>query len=225
MRGLRFLILTAFRFLLGMLCLGFGLGVAVSPLMAQDSGGNGQFCVRAFDDRNGNGQRDGEPTLSGGVSANLLDANDIVIASAILDDSPTASTGIICFQGLAPAQYTIVVASGDYHATTPDTLTATLREDDLPAVLEFGAQRIGTTQPQITVVDQAAEREAVIQRLLLAVLGALVAVLVMSILGLLIYVIFVRRRRYEVVTPPSDAYYRRPTSENPQVHDTGEFRR
>lgn len=192
------------------------------PTQAQN---DGQFCVRAFDDRNGNGVRDGEPVLTSGVAANLLEANDIVIASALLDESPTASQGIICFQGLAPAQYTIIVASADYRATTPDTLTVVLRPGDLPAVLEFGAQRIDASLPVVDA-DAAVDTEAVLERLLISVLGALVATLFMLVLGLLIYLLFLRRRRYEALPTPPDAYYSRPpTSESPQVRDTGEYPR
>lgn len=189
--------------------------------------GDGQFCVRAYEDRNANGQRDGEPFLNGGLSANLLDSNDIIIASAILDDSPTANQGIICFEGLTPAQYTVIVASADYAATTPDTLTANVQSGDIPAVLEFGAQRVNTS---VTVVDAAAldelTREQALERVLMAVLGGLVAALVMLVLGLLVFLIAFRGRRRAAVADQDDTYYRRPpTSENPQVRETTEHRR
>lgn len=198
---------------------------AALPAFAQ-TGGDGQFCVRAYEDRNANGQRDGEPFLNGGLSANLLDSNDIIIASAILDDSPTANQGIICFEGLAPAQYTVVVASADYRATTPDTLTANVQSGDIPAVLEFGAQRVNTA---LTVVDantaDELTREQALERLLMAILGGLVAALVMLVVGLFLFLIAFRGRR-AAAAEADDTYYRRPpTSENPQVRETGEHRR
>jgi NTP pyrophosphatase (non-canonical NTP hydrolase) len=122
----------------------------------------------------------------------------------------------------------VIVASADYRATTPDTLTAFVQDDDIPAVLEFGAQRIAASIVQETgEAAQGLTREQALERLLMAVLGGLVAALVMLVLGLLIYLLLARRRRYRV-SPPyvEDAYYRRAaTSENPQVRETGEHRR
>ena len=54
----------------------------------------GQFCVRSFEDRNGNSTLDpGEPLLTSGISANLLNAESVIVASALLADSPTAAPG------------------------------------------------------------------------------------------------------------------------------------
>src|SRR5690606_15345659 len=111
----------------------------------------GQFCVRSYEDRNANQTRDqGEPLLVAGIGADLLDESGIVVASALLADSPTAAQGIICFQFLPPGQYTIQVTSAEYRATTPETMTVTLVGGELPAVLEFGAQSVSAmieTQP------------------------------------------------------------------------------
>lgn len=201
--------------------------VALTASLAfAQAGGDGQFCVRAYEDRNANGQRDGEPFLNGGLSANLLDSDDIIIASAILDDSPTANQGIICFEGLSPAQYTVIVASAEFRATTPDTLTANVQNGDIPAVLEFGAQRVSSTVAVVDVgVVDGLTREQALERMLMAVLGGLVAALVMLVLGLFVFLIAFRGRR-QAAMDQDDTYYRRPpTSENPQVRETGEHQR
>src|SRR6185369_17943230 len=98
------------RRLICILTLVFALsGTAVA---AQQTGG--QLCVRSFEDRNGNGKLDaGEPLLTRGVSINLLDAGGITVASALLDTSPTAAQGVVCFQFLASGQYSVEVTSAD----------------------------------------------------------------------------------------------------------------
>ena len=103
----------------------------------------GQFCVQAFEDRNANGQQDaGEPVLTRGVSMNLLNEQGIIIQSAMLENSPRASFGEYCFQLLPAGQYSVVVTSADYRATTPDTIAAAISESGTPALAQFGGQRV-----------------------------------------------------------------------------------
>jgi hypothetical protein len=62
---------------------------AALPAAAQTGG---QFCVRAFEDRNGSGARDGgEPLLTRGLAVNLLNAEGVTVASGLLESSPTAA--------------------------------------------------------------------------------------------------------------------------------------
>jgi hypothetical protein len=68
--------------------------------------------VRAFEDTNANGKLDaGEALLTRGINVNLLDAQNVTIASALLDQSPTAAQGVVCFQFLAAGQYTINISA------------------------------------------------------------------------------------------------------------------
>jgi hypothetical protein len=184
--------------------------VAISlPSAAQ--GGDGQFCVRSFEDRNANQTRDqGEVLLTSGVGADLIDETGVVVASALLADSPTAAQGIICFQFLPPGQYTIQVTSAEYQATTPATMTVTLVGGELPAVLEFGAQSVAAlvaTGPE-TLPATGPDW----QRIGTAAIGAIVAVLVMQVLGLLIYALVLRGRNKEVVADvkPDTGQFKRP---------------
>jgi hypothetical protein len=180
-----------------------------------------QFCVRAFEDRNANGIRDGgEPLLQSSISAELANEDGIIVGSALLENSPTAAQGVICFQGLAPGQYTIFVGSAEYAPTTPDTMTAALRSGELPAVLEFGAGPLAAGEPQLEIIE--VRPETALERVLIALLGAIGAALVMMILGLLVFLLFVRPRLRTVpvdVTPPDDLY-RRPA---PPKTDTGTY--
>src|SRR5262245_44586790 len=110
------------------------LGVA----QATAAQGNGQLCIRSFEDRNRNGQLDGgEPLLTRGVSVNLQDASGITIASALLDQSPTAAQGVVCFPSLAAGQYTVTITSADYTPTTPASITTAITDTGLPAVIQY----------------------------------------------------------------------------------------
>lgn len=187
----------------------------VLPASAQ---ADGQFCVRAYEDRNGNGVRDGgEPLLRDGISAELSDESGVVIGSALLVNSPTAAQGVICFTGLVPSQYTISVSSADYEATTPATMTLSLQAGDLPAVLEYGARSLTaadaeallTAEPEPTLEDN-------LMRILWSSLAAIAAALVMMVLGLLVWLIFFRRRAIETSAPVDTSPYERPK-------DTGSY--
>lgn len=164
----------------------------------------GQFCVRAFEDRNASGTLDaGEPLLTGGISADLLNAENVVVGSALLSESPNRAQGVICFQFLAPGQYSLIITSAEYAPTTPNTVTAAITEGTLPTVVEFGGQRLAA-EPAADAADQSSdvvssltslvnlERDA-LPRLVLALLGTLVVSAGMVVLGALIYLLFLRR--------------------------------
>lgn len=182
---------------------------------AQQAGGD--FCVRAYEDRNANTMRDTgegeafEPLLRAGIGADLLDETGVIVASALLADSPTADQGVICFQFLPEGQYTIQITSAEYRPTTPDTMTAIIRAGELPAVMELGVQSLVTQMvtPVDTPVDDTTPQ---LERLLFAAAGAVVAALVMQVLGLIIYLI--RFGRKPKPTPKTDtgvtATFKRP---------------
>jgi hypothetical protein len=157
----------------------------------------GQFCLRAYEDRNGNSEFDsGEPFITRGVSANLLNAENIIVASALMDDSPNAAQGVICFQFLTPGQYSLTVTSADFTATTPDTFTASIGEGTLPTVVEFGAQRMAV-EPVTTPTNRdivPADQRDMLQRIVLSGLGSLLVVAGMIVLGVFIYLVAFRNR-------------------------------
>lgn len=192
---------------------------ATAPAAAQ----GGQFCVRAFEDRNANGRLDaGEPLLTRGVGVNLLNADGVIIASAVLDDSPTAAQGVICFQQLAEGQYSIGITSADYTPTTPDNLTAAISATGLPTVIEFGGQRALAPTPTPAASSPLASLEGRDQliRIGLAGLGALAVIAVMGLTGVVVYALAFRAR------PPAGD--RRRTTGSMAVvspRDTGELPR
>lgn len=176
----------------------------------------GQMCVRSFEDRNGNGQIDaGEPLLTRGVGVNLLNSEGITIASSLLDTSPTAAQGVVCFQFLPAGQYSVVITSADYTATTPDTITTTVTDGGLPTVVEFGAQHGAAPEPAATEAPQQPDAT----RIVLSGAGMVLVLLVMAFLGVVVYWFAFGRR------PQPALDMRRTTGSVRAVTSTAELRR
>ncbi len=170
---------------------------AASFVAAQD--GDGQFCVRAFEDRNGNGTRDSsEPFLTRGIVAELMNAQGVVISSATLEDSQTAAAGVICFPNLAAGDYMISITSAEYRSTTPNTRVETITQGGLPVVLEYGGVLLAsqaTTTPTTSAFDvNSAEGRLLVQRVVMVLWGTLAVVAVMTILGVFIWLAILRPR-------------------------------
>ena len=117
------------------------LGLVASPAAAQDDGG--QFCVRSYEDTNANGifDTESERLITRGVSVELLEASGVVISSALLDQSPNASLGLICFYNLSSGEYTVLMSSADYVATTQRLVTESV-DSTAPTIIEFGGRRV-----------------------------------------------------------------------------------
>jgi len=170
------------------------------PSLAQSGG---QFCARSFQDTNGNGLLDAETEqlLTRGVGLELLNADNVVIASAILERSPNADDGIVCFQNLADDTYALLFSSADYNATTPRLAERTVSASGLPVVVEFGAQRIGSgaqaanNAPATGLAQLSPEqRESLILRVSLATIGTVVIMLLMLLIGVGIYLLMRSRQ-------------------------------
>lgn len=177
----------------------FGFLILLLALLAGNTAlaqSGGQFCIRSFEDRNGNGTLDGgEPLLTRSISANLLNADSIIVASALLAESPTAAQGVICFQFLDPGDYSVVVTSGDYHPTSSSTFAATINDGALPTVIEFGGQRAPVESVAGPDAPAAGPGDDFLPRLVLALLGALLVIAGMVVLGTLIYLFGFRNRQ------------------------------
>ncbi|MBC7814035.1 MAG: hypothetical protein H7175_22975 [Burkholderiales bacterium] len=209
--------------------------VAVFGVTLVSAQAGGQFCVRAYEDRNANASRDtGEPLLTRGISANLMNAESVIVASALLDNSPTAAQGVICFQFLEPGDYTVQVTSADYNATTPVTLSATITAGQLPTVVEYGGQ--SAVVPTQTAAGGAApsgdllaslndpERQRdLIQRLALAGIGSLIVMAVLAIIGFVIYLI-ARGRQPAPAAAYADPRYTTGSMRTVTQTGTGEMR-
>ncbi len=182
----------------------------------------GQLWVRSYEDRDGNGARDaGEPLLTRGVSVNLLNSDGVVIASALLDSSPNAAQGLVGFQLLPAGEYSVVITSADYTATTGGTFTTTVSDTGVPPVLEFGAQpvAVAANTSSASTADAPATTTA---QLALAAAGAAVVMCSMVIVGIVVYFMTLRRQLQRAVVGDP----RMTTGSMRAVQTgTGEFRR
>lgn len=200
-------------------------------VFAQDRSG-GQLWVRAFEDRNGNGARDpGEPLITRGIAVDLLDASGTVIASALIDQSPNATQGLVGFQYLAAGQYMLSVTSAYYTATTANQFNAEIDSSMPPTVVEFGGQRIAVPSGSpSTAVEQASAEEFTRQealRIAISGLGALVMVGAMICFGLLLYGLVlrpraVRRAQLDLIRASQTGAYP-PVSVDPRASQTGQY--
>jgi len=189
------------------------------PVFAQDSGG--QFWVQAFEDRNGNGQHDpGEPFLTRGVSVDLLNADGVVMASGTLDNAPYANRGFIGFLYLAPGKYSAVVTSPDLTPTTPDHIDVTITQGAAPVTALFGAQKAALAADSASTAVSSSLLNSELARVALAGFGAAAVIGVMIVLGLLIYLLVLRRR-----APPDVRRTTTGSMRAVQVDQTGEMRK
>ena len=172
---------------------------------AQDGG---QLWVRLFQDNNANSQRDpGEPLLTRGAAVALQDADGVIIATGLLDESPNAAQGLIGFQGLPAATYTVIVTSADFAPTGDARFTRDVTGDGVPVVIEFGAQPISDPAPAVPSVRglfglpiYLGERVQV-ARVATGLLGACVVAAFMTLLGMMTYWWVSRRARSKLAPP------------------------
>ncbi|MFZ4826698.1 MAG: SdrD B-like domain-containing protein [Phototrophicaceae bacterium] len=186
--------------------------IVASVVLAQTGG---QFCVRSFEDRNANGVIDAdESVLTRGVAVDLLNQYNIVIASALLDNSPNATDGIICFQQLPSGQYSVLVTSADYQPTTPSLVSRDITDSGFPTVVNFGGQQALTvatptaSQPSASWMDtlipnlsamNAEQQRSFVLRLGLSLLCGVVSVVFMVLFGFIIYWVSMRQRQPRAV--------------------------
>ena len=163
---------------------------------------SGQLCIRAFEDRNANGSQDAnEPPIVRGVSATLADATGLIIDSALMENSSTASSGTLCFQRLEAGQYTMRVSSADYTPTTPTDFTAAVSDSGIPQVLSYGGQLIPNAMPVTEgEISPEARLQSTLVRSVFASLGALLIMGAMTVLGALIYFFVLRNRQSPTAT-------------------------
>ncbi|MFN8531791.1 MAG: SdrD B-like domain-containing protein [Anaerolineae bacterium] len=202
-----------------------------AAVFAQDRSG-GQLWVRAFEDRNGNGTRDpGEPLITRGIAVDLLDSSGTVIASALIDQSPNATQGLVGFQYLAQGQYMLSVTSAYYSATTASQFNAAIDPSMPPTVVEFGGQRIASPSgAPSAAVEQASAEEFTRQealRIAISGLGALVMIGAMICFGLLLYGLVlrpraVRRAQLDLIRASQTGSYPS-VSVDPRASQTGQY--
>lgn len=191
------------------------LGFMLPMIHAQDAG-DGQICVRAFEDRNSNGMYDdNEPPITQGVGVNLLDAQGITIAAKLLEDSESSTQGTVCFRQLLAGNYTVIITSPDYSATTPTSLNTSILPQSVPTRLDFGGQLIMTEPNTASSGLETADDSQSLQGILFGSIGAILVMFFMIIIGTAIYFIVFHRRLKQApasrpIIPPSTPAYAAP---------------
>lgn len=186
----------------------------------------GQLCINAFEDRNGNGQDDSnEPRISQFLDATLQDGDGVIISTLTMRNSPTAASGLLCFQRLEPGQYTISVRSAKFVPTTEAQFITAVSGTGVVQNFSYGGQIIPAqalpAQEDNTLALSEAEQEALLRRLLVAGLGAAVVLGAMAVVGAFLAFIIgrSRRRRPAPAVPFADERYA--TGRYTPVTDTG----
>lgn len=184
MRGKRFFI-TSTMLLLVLLALG-------SLASAQD--GSGRICVAAFNDDNTNGVRDAMEPLLDNVVVTLLSEQGVALDNYVTDGRSEPN----CFSDLGAGSYTVTFVGGLVEPTGPDTFALTLVDGQtLPVQVQFGAvpQDSPASASQENVASQQSYGldENAMMRLMLALGGAGVIMLVLAMVGVIVY--WVRYRR------------------------------
>ena len=179
-----------------MICLLF---VLVRPVLAQDTG---QVCAQSFEDRDADGLRDpDERAIAYGVGASLQNAAGVTIASLLLEDSPFAADGLLCFDQLLAGDYQIILRSAEFSTTTSASFSASVNPGAAPALVEFGIRSL-----QVAESNRGATRialdAAALDAILLGLIGSLIMVLIMSAIGLLLYLLVFRRRLKRAAAMP-----------------------
>ena len=177
------------------ICLSF---VLLPTTLAQETG---QVCAQSFEDRDGDGTRGPDETaIAHGVSAALRNLEGITFASRLMDDSPFAAEGILCFDDLPAGDYQISLRSAEYIMTTAAVFSASVSPGAAPALVEFGLQTLHVAEPSpgaSRLKIDAAPVEAVLR----ALAGGLIVVAALSVIGMLTFLAIFRRRRRALALP------------------------
>jgi len=180
--------------------------------------GDGQVCVRAFEDRNESGTLDAnEPLITQGVGVNLMDSSGVTVGTKLLGDAPTAAQGVVCFQQLVTGDYTVLVTSADYAAVTATSFNATVVAGSVPTRFDFGATLIGTgtTTPIETNAVSQADQNQIMQGILFGGIGAIIVIGIMVIAGMVIYFGVFRRRMNHILATQGTGQFRPVTGSMP----------
>lgn len=170
------------------ICLSF---VMLPATLAQETG---QVCVQSFDDRNGDGLRDpDERPIAHGVSAGLGNQAGVTIATRLLEDSPFAADGLLCFDDLPAGDYQISLRSAEFTITTAAVFSASVNPGAAPALVEFGLQPLQVVAPKPEAARLKIDA-SLVEAFLRALAGGAIVVAILSVIGLLTYLAVFRRR-------------------------------
>lgn len=200
--------------------------LSLTSLLSLAQDGEGQVCVRSFEDRNDNATFDAnEPFITQGVGVNLMNALGVTIDAKLLDDSPIAAQGMVCFQQLPIGDYTVIVTSADYSAVTLTSFNALVIPGSVPVRFDFGGKLIsadvGTNVSANNATATVTSQSNVLQGMLFGVLGAIVVMGILTIIGMSIYFGVFRQRLKRIVASQGTGSYRPVTGPMPAYQQPG----
>ncbi len=176
------------------------LALAFLTAGAQDTG---QICLLAYVDQDEDGRRAGTETpIARGIAASLLDERDVTIRSQLLEDSPYASDGLLCFDQLLAGDYGLIISSSEYNATSPTVAAASVQPGAAPARIDFGAKPLTVAAAPNILTGLATLDADAVQTLLVAGGFTAALIIVMSLLGSLVVALLLRRRRRAKASAP-----------------------
>jgi len=164
-----------------------GLVVGTLALLARPTAAQtetGVICVTAFADLNANGLRDPDESILAGVNVNLATGGAIIATHITEPDED-----LYCFENLLRGVYTVTFTDSLlYRATTASAGTFALDGGQRLTIDPFGAYPVGLEGLRAEVAAQAAARTTdkpldTQLRLLLAMVGSLLAMLFMVGVG------------------------------------------
>lgn len=159
--------------------------VGAGALTAQETG---QICIFSFDDQDESGVLDAnEPPITQGVGISLLNERGVTIESQLLEDSPQAARGLVCFVDLPAGDYRVLLTSADYIAMTSSSFQAAVVPGSVPARFDFGVKPLTSENATAAASPSQAERNLAGQGILLSAAAAAIVSGMMVIIGLLIY--------------------------------------
>ncbi len=161
--------------------------VGAGALTAQETG---QICIFSFDDQDESGVLDAnEPPITQGVGISLLNERGVTIESQLLEDSPQAARGLVCFVDLPAGDYRVLLTSADYIAMTSSSFQAAVVPGSVPVRFDFGVKPLtseNATAAAHSSLSQA-ERNLAGQGILVSAAAAAIVSGMMVIIGLFIY--------------------------------------
>ena len=154
----------------------------------------GQICVRSFDDRDRNGLRDAdEGAVAHGVGASVHKLDGVTIGAALLEDSPFAADGLLCFDDLPAGDYRLRLTSAEFASTTATAFEAAVRPGSAPPLLEFGLTPLFDGAESRGRAPFALDADA-IDALTRVMAGGLIVIASLAVCGLAMAVFLFRRR-------------------------------
>jgi hypothetical protein len=172
------------RIQLALLMLILSLQAVPWPAQAQEAPPTGNaICVLAYEDANANAVRDASEIPLPGITITLAVEGEVVIRSTIT----TTDTRRYCFDGLPDGFYILTFADGPTHRKTTTNRAELTLSNNMRATAEFGAVSLSPFEDLPDAASTtASDSLPTASRIILAIAGALLVLVLMAGLGFLI---------------------------------------